>query len=239
MGTRWNLQYMRRLGVVAIAAILGTAACSGTHSAARRAARASPQADTVTGTPSPSPAPLPPITLHQLRSAALRLDQVPPGYHVDTSLRIDSSKGRPFCNSKLKRVKPLHRLDELFYKGDFGPGIGEVLEDYRTPALARRALVQGQRSASSCRSWVAADDESTYRLSALSFPRLGDRTFAVYMKIDVPNSVEITGQHAFVVVGRVLIHVSVQGSTGFSSIGNLPVHMAKAAVAQLEKRHVH
>jgi hypothetical protein len=232
---------MRRLrgaGIVTIAVMFGMTACSGSASSTGAGAKSSPRADTVTGTPSPSHTPSPPITLRQLRSAALLLDQVPAGYHVETALKIDHSKASPFCNSKFRRVKPRHRLEELFWKGDYGPGIGEIVEDYKTPALALKALGQTQRAANSCRSWVDSDDGTTEHLSALSFPQLGDRSFAVYLKIDVPNSVEITGQHAFIAVGRALIHVSVQGATGLSSIGNLPVRMAKIAVADLEKRHL-
>lgn len=188
---------MRPLATLPILALLITlVACSGggpkradTISAptATPAVTASP-GSSLAATPASTPAPSP-TTAAQARSAAdlqrvlLTLDDMPTGFTIDTP---SSGTGSQPCGKSTElRARAAQTVEADFTKGGLGPFISETLGTYKS-GEAKDAFDGARKLFEDCRTWTEPDKDgktTEYKIAPLSFPKLGDQTYAIRMDI--------------------------------------------------------
>lgn len=213
----------RAVAVIVTAGVVAASGCSG--------AQSPPRAQTVPRTPTSEPtadatsaAPLLPITEQQLQAVALTINDMPTGFHTDTALHPDSGGTNYLCN-RPGRTKPAMKLFELFVKTNYGPFVGETLSSYSSTQSAQLAFDQTVAAGSACHSYTS--DGSTTTLSAMSFPAMGQRTFALHDS----DSEGVETDHVYVLQGRVLLHISVGGTVADPDLLSAMAHLAVKRVA--------
>jgi hypothetical protein len=169
----------RRPSLIATALAIVVSSCGGSSSTTKRAATVS--APSTRATTSTSRALRVPSSA-DLNAALLRIDDVPTGYAIATDAN-DSSTDTGICNKEpvSKLVPSSAKVQRAFQKAAVGPFIAEELLAYSDTTIARSAVDTFRSQAQGCTSWQdkATDGTTTtYQLAALSFPRLGDDTFA-------------------------------------------------------------
>jgi hypothetical protein len=167
--------------LIAAATVVFVAACGGASSSQSK------RADTVTTTttkqspPTASrPARVP--SAPELDAAVLRIEDVPTGYAVSPPSNDTADQG--VCNKQpvSKLVPSVVKAQRGFQKATLGPFISEVLLAYADPATAGSAIQTLRSETQGCTSYQQKGSDGTttnYQLAPLSFPRLGDDTFAV------------------------------------------------------------
>lgn len=187
-----------RLCMAAGLVVLAFGACSGggneradtiiPPSATPAAAASTPATagSTATAPSTPTAAASPADT--ELSKALLTLDDMPTGWTLSTD-GPDSGGDTELCGKDPLPGEPRAKVSRDFEKGSFTQatstvqawGKGEASHEMQT---ARQVM-------SSCTTWTDTDKDGkpeTYRLSPLSFPKLGDETLAVRLSLDTSGA---------------------------------------------------
>ena len=166
----------------------------------------SDNAETISGTPKPAvtvtsasnavpaapttaPTEEPPPTSDRLQRLALKIEDLPSGW---TTMPPDTDDSNTqICNRPpaSTQFKPSANAEADYQQSDFGPFLVHVLASY-SATDARRAMDYVAEMLKACTEWTQTSADGTkvtFRLSPLSFTKLGDETFAVRMSTrDVP-----------------------------------------------------
>lgn len=209
-----------------LAGLLAGAACTGSPPRQAQTVPDTPIPSTGTSTLTPTPSSPPPISEARLRASALTIRDMPPGFHIYNTLAPDSGGTNYLCN-KPGRTTPTHRLFEFFAKTNYGPFFGETLSSFPTSSKAKLAYQQLVAAGDSCSKFTSGGSTST--VSAMSFPTLGQRTFAVHLSDRGADAVE--SDHVYILQGRVLLHIAVGGTVSDPDLLNT---LSRKAVARLK-----
>lgn len=139
------------------------------------AAASNPSAQSPTPTPETVP------TSDKLTKALLDVKDLPSGWSVTTSDSSNSEQTQ-LCDTQPvdNLVPPTGKAEVMFQQSDFGPFLVQVLLSYKgnDAQKAMDAIAKGMKS---CNEWVQTAKDgttTTYKVSALSFPKIADETFA-------------------------------------------------------------
>lgn len=143
-----------------------------------------------TGTPTVTPVPTeePPPQIARL---LLQLDDMPTGWTVAPPTADDASDddtalcGQPDVAS---RVSPLEKGETDFRQSELGPYFFQGVATYKR-GDAERAIEYAAELVKNCTFWADSSDGTTvtWQIQPLSFPKIGDETFAARMSTsDIP-----------------------------------------------------
>jgi hypothetical protein len=128
------------------------------------------------------------LTKAQIKKALLTINDMPTGYSIDSS--NDDDDDTP---SGCKPLDSLPDTDQYpdsaeinFTKGSFGPFVGEGITAL-PEGQAHKLLGELADALSKCSTFSSKNDDGTTTkatLQPLSFPKLGDETFAVRLAMD-------------------------------------------------------
>ncbi|MCX9191614.1 hypothetical protein C3Y87_09340 [Carbonactinospora thermoautotrophica] len=123
------------------------------------------------------------LTQADLQSALLTVTDMPTGFTVDTSTKSsendDELSGCAAMDSVKKQDGP--KAEANFTKGSFGPFVGEELA-LLGEEQARKSMSMLNEVLAKCRTFTSKDDNGetvTVKLNTLSFPKIGDDTYAL------------------------------------------------------------
>ncbi len=211
-------------------------------STATSSASAAPIAPTLTLPPAPTPIPATPTptpathlpTVEQLQGALLSLDDMPTGWTTSTGSSDDSS-GPFFCG-----VPPADQFQQTktsanFQKSQLGPYVTEALGAFADGKS--KAWMEALQKRLSCTTWTDTDSsgtKTTYQLAPLSFPKIGDQTFAFRMTVST-SLFNAESDFVFIRAGDVVIEV---GNIGVGSVdSDLTATLAQKALDKLQSVH--
>jgi predicted small secreted protein len=172
--------------VVAICALFA-AGCKA-NGATNGRARTVPQ-ETASGSPRNKTDTSKRLTEEQLRAALLTINDMPTGFTLDATNKKDSNSNFQGCEQLAgleQRSDTENGIDVSFTKGGFGPFVSESLGQ-KTEQGAKDALDKFANAFSACKTVrsIGSDGKAIeLKLSPLSFPKLGDDTFALRMSGD-------------------------------------------------------
>lgn len=143
---------------------------------------------TMTETASPSPtAPDDDEIAERLPEALLILEDMPTGWTVSQTVE-DVAEGRTsLCGIESFASGELYRLTAVFEQAELGRFLNQIIGSF-AEGEAKGLMAEFGDAFGSCTEWVDIDEygqESTWRISPLSFPKFGDETFAFRMSATV------------------------------------------------------
>ena len=240
---------MRVLGLAVLVSVLVVAACSSGGS--DRAETVSPVAPTPTeaatadeaeGVSQPESTPTPAgeaveITAEELSAALLTLDDMPTGWTISPPDEDDDDDGTELCGQEFGEVaEAVDRAEASFNQSDLGPFIVQTLGLFRE-GEAGQNLALFVEAAGSCSEWTAVDsegEETNWRISALSFPKFGDETFAFRLSSD-PTIIGIVTVDAIIVRRGDVILLLAHLAFGFEGVDSeLTESLTRIADEKLE-----
>ncbi|MCC6388183.1 MAG: hypothetical protein IT302_12475 [Dehalococcoidia bacterium] len=176
-------------------------------------------ADTVDPLPASTPNPTASVTAEappaipatdSLQKMLLRLDDMPAGWSNwpdDDNDDDDGWCGKP---TAARAVPSSARASAQFQQSDFGPFLAHTVTSYKGDD-ARRAFDYNVDLLKDCRTWTEPDENGhlvTYTISPLSFPKLGDQTFAFRLTMTpVPLVGLVTADAVYVRRGTIVSNV--------------------------------
>jgi hypothetical protein len=225
---------MKRFGVVVVGAVLAVAGCGGGDEKAETiSAPAAPSstAQSVRGAPSEA----------QLRSALLTVNDLPTGFKVEPSDN-DEDDDAPLdaCARRYNDLDNTPETNAPEANRDFSKGIGTFISQTlaaipNTTELEHR-IREFQAFLSECQTFKLKTSEGkvdTYRISPLSFPKLGDTTFAVSMSVQDSDGFEAEFNLALTRVGKA-IQLFLMGGLGAPDTDQV-VEIARKGVERLDR----
>ena len=138
-----------------------------------------------------------------LDDVVLELDDLPTGWSVSPD---DSSESDDTFCDEADPFTDLNEADDKadsdFQQSDFGPFVGSIAAQYGGDSDAEGVLDSFENAVEACREFTETDEDGatiTYRFDPLSFPQLGDDTFATRL-----SATTVLGPFAFdIVIARV------------------------------------
>ena len=124
-----------------------------------------------------------------------------------------------------------------YSKGDYGPFIDEVIRAYSSQAVAATGLRQTVHAASRCSSFT--NKEGTWHLSPLSFPKIGQRDFALQFTLKyLTDGAPYTQVYDYVyfLEGQVTVALDSHHLEGFVSGSNRLAPLAREADQRVSRR---
>lgn len=123
-------------------------------------------------------------------SVVVTLQDLPSGWTVsapDEGLEEDDE----ICNDQdpFDAVEPIEEAETNFEQGGFGPFLSSIAGRYASTDDAQGVLDAFAAAVEQCRAFTEVDDdgtEITYTFTALSFPKLGDDTYAARLSANTP-----------------------------------------------------
>lgn len=215
---------VKALPVLLIVAGLGVSGCSSNGDAAKAQTLPQAQAD-------PGRQPAPALASASLSGKLLAVADMPTGFSVDTSTGSPDStpSGCPaFDTTKTVKKFPAY-VEAKFSAGGFGPQIEEALASASVTQV-RSAFADFAKAVASCPHFDIPDSSGgtdRVSLSALSFPRFGDGTYALRMSIK-SSTLTVEGDLVLVEKGNVLMLVANIGLTTDSKVTSQVVSKAYA-----------
>ncbi|HEX8003621.1 MAG TPA: hypothetical protein VF519_13090 [Mycobacteriales bacterium] len=204
---------MRRLLAAAAGLLLALAGCS--------ADGGSPRADTVSVSPSATPSPTAgAATEAQLAGALLAVGDLPTGWSVDDDEDDDDEdpiQGCPELAALDDRIGERPNAEVSFARAELGPFFSESAGTFRDAGDAAAAVRRLTHALGSCPSFTYTDDDGKKqraRIAALSFPQVGDETFAARMSVEFEGG-RISVDFAVV---RVRQHVLLLAGTSVTTV---------------------
>ena len=229
---------MRVLGLAVLVSVLVVAACSSGGS--DRAETVSPVAPTPTEAATADEAEgveAVEITAEELSAALLTLDDMPTGWTISPPDEDDDDDGTELCGQEFGEVaEAVDRAEASFNQSDLGPFIVQTLGLFRE-GEAGQNLALFVEAAGSCSEWTAVDsegEETNWRISALSFPKFGDETFAFRLSSD-PTIIGIVTVDAIIVRRGDVILLLAHLAFGFEGVDSeLTESLTRIADEKLE-----
>jgi hypothetical protein len=226
----------RRLFSIAVAVCaLVTAGCGADGSSGDRA-RTVPQ-DTATAAHQTGKGPAKQLSDGQLRAALLTVQDMPTGFTVDTDTSKDSAGTLQGC----EQLDGLNQnagtgldIEAKFTKGGFGPFVSETLGQ-KDEKEAKAAVDKFADALSSCKTAKSTGTDgkvTEFHLSPLSFPKLGDDTFALRMSADAEG---LTIGIDVIVVRRAGVMLVVLNAGVGSPDSAITETVARKALAKVDK----
>ena len=212
----------------------GRAAAPAGTSRTKASAMATP---TPMPTPSPSPSPTPrptpsptpsPVAAAALRRALLAPDDLPGGWSAFGSAPLPSPCGQPPALEAAAHAL----VEQTFGDSALGPFVRHAVASYPAGEAAP-ALERTRQLFTECDEWDGTylDRRFTFRVSPLSFPALGDQSFALRLAAEGP--IFLSGESVLVFVRRdgvvVLLAHTAAGFGGASVDRDLTERLARRA----------
>jgi hypothetical protein len=181
-----------------LAATLAMPAC-GNSNKSGRAATVDPTTSSTTQSVTTAP-----FTQAQLQNALLALSDMPTGYATEP---VDNSPATGVCGkpSVSSRIPSDAEAKSEFSKSTFGPFLADTIDSYKSVDVAKNFISTEQADASSCTTFKDPSDGSDIIIAPLSFPQLGDETFAVRVTTTIPVDL------IFIRKANVLVYVGFGG----------------------------
>lgn len=173
---------------------------------------------------SPSPTPRP--NQIDLTRALLSLEDMPTGFTTVPPDDEDDRGSQPCGKSTELRHNAVETKEAEFTKGAFGPIISHVASTFKS-GEAKDRFDQARTIFEGCPSWTETDEKGEtveYRLSPLSFPRLGDQAYAMRMDVKTGGAVA-QADIVFVRRGDVIFLLG-------NTVGGLGVAMVDSALTE-------
>jgi hypothetical protein len=155
----------------------------------------------------------------RLNSALLTLEELPIGWTVRPP-QTQNTEDEDFCGfEKQRAAQPVAKADASFQQSQTGPFLVHTLELYDgddAKAVADQYLAQSR----SCSGWTATDKEgkqTKWKLTGLSFPKLGDQTIALRLTSEATILGVVEDDIVVVRRGRVLNTIN-YATIGFAGI---------------------
>lgn len=236
--------YRRRLATALIPLALVVTGCGGGDDAAGDRAR------TVTTPESEEPSAIEsggdtPLTEAQLKSALLTVQDLPTGYTVGESSdddEIDHSADPEECASKFEALDETEEQDvaaeaEAAFEGGFGVVLEQELESYEDENVLKQKMEDVLEVMTECPTFTDTDesgDKIEFTVSPLSFPKLGDDTIALNIKI---KTADFDGTLNLVVVrlGRNVMSVGQGGLTADAAVLEQVTHKGLEKLAAVAR----
>lgn len=161
--------------------------CGGGSQQAETITPRAPRPTEATTAAAPSPRDAPPLNAAELEEKLLALDDLPAGWTTAPEEEDEDSGTTEWCGRDLEEeFEPGVEAAVDFQKDDFGPFLSHSVERHEGGG-AKEAIDAFIETAQECEEWTETDPdagETTFRLSPLSFPKLGDQTVAVRISGD-------------------------------------------------------
>ena len=123
-----------------------------------------------------------------LDAVVLQLDELPTGYTLDAqNEESDDSDEDDVCPENPDEQVPADETVEVGYTaGDLGPFASNIVGQYSDEATALEYMGAAREAFADCPEYTDPEDGTVYTFSSLSFPDLGDDTFAIRMSGNMP-----------------------------------------------------
>ncbi|MCW2746024.1 MAG: hypothetical protein JWM48_2574 [Mycobacterium sp.] len=201
--------------LVAIPVVLSAAGCSSSSSDSRATTVDPPSSSASAGAPAGGSATHSSLTQAQAQAALLSVTDLPTGWTADTSSTSPDS-GFSGC-SALEAVGGHSKANRAKAEGSFtAGGVGPLLQEMvavPSDETAAQAMTKLRSALNTCRSFTSTDADgkkTTFTTSALSFPKLGDETFAV--QITAPNPLgQLVADVVVVRLGNTVVELAYAG----------------------------
>lgn len=186
------------------------------------------------------------ISESKLKTALLSLDEMPTGFTLGDPTDDDDGKAQAGDDACAKRFDDLDKLGEgvktAKAERDFMKGAGlsgsflnQSLSAYKNKADATKMISAAINVLSECPKFVDVDEQgekTTFTLKPLSFPKVGDQTFATAMTGSTKD-LDISGQ---LVINRVGSVVQLVGHLGLMGADvDVTDKVVRRGVAKLEE----
>lgn len=178
------------------------------------------RADTIGSAPTsaaaarrPAPAARPPATKAQLQSALPTIREMPTGFAVNTAENSnDDVVDQPACRTLFDGLEqraattPVAKAGVSYVGGGtFGATLAADASSYRDAAVLTRSIQDMAAAFDRCGTYTSHSRKngttSAGRVTALSFPKLGDQTFAARFRV-TSQGFEVSADLVLVRVGR-------------------------------------
>ena len=127
-----------------------------------------------------------PIRREELLRALLAVDDMPTGWTTSPSGPNIESQGNNICGQPLDTQRRVEQVSVGFQRSQSGPFLLQTVGVYERGGAA--AFMESlKRASESCTTWTVTGREgkiTVWKLAPLSFPKLGDETFAFRLSID-------------------------------------------------------
>ena len=142
-----------------------------------------------------------PLTTKQIKSALLKIEDMPSGYTKDPDLVSDEededeiTSGSPKCNQLMNAgdseedEKPFGEGEVGFKESDFGPFVAESVSSFKGNRI-KDGMGKFREAFESCTAFTTTDKDGAktkFKVAKMSFPKLGDDTIAVKMSAKEPT----------------------------------------------------
>lgn len=122
-------------------------------------------------------------------SVVVSLQDLPTGWTASTP--EEDEKDDEICDGHdpFNAVEPVEEAESHFEQGSFGPFLSSVAGRYASADDAQGVLDAVADAVDQCQTFTDVDDdgnEMTYTFAALSFPKLGDDTYAARLSATTP-----------------------------------------------------
>jgi hypothetical protein len=135
-----------------------------------------------------------PLTTKQIKSALLKIEDMPSGYTKDPDVISDDEDEDEFSGSpKCKRLmnaldseedeKPFGEGEVGFKESDFGPFVAESVSSFKGDRI-KNGMGKFREAFESCSTFTTTDKDGAktkFKVAQMSFPKLGDDTIAIKM----------------------------------------------------------
>jgi hypothetical protein len=126
-----------------------------------------------------------------LNDVVVQLDDLPTGWSVTPPEETDDEGDEQICegHDPLNAIEPQDEAESGFQESDFGPYVASGAAQYSDDDEASEVIDQFAETANACQTFTETDEDGTvteYTISPLSFPDLGDETFAFRMSATSP-----------------------------------------------------
>jgi len=118
-----------------------------------------------------------------LSDVVVQLEDLPSGWSVSPPDDQADDSDDEFCEGvdPFNEIPPQDEAESSFQQSDFGPFIGSGAAHYTDEDEASEVIDLVSETANACQSFTETDEDGTeteYTIAPLSFPDLGDETFA-------------------------------------------------------------
>lgn len=123
-------------------------------------------------------------------SVVVTLQDLPTGWTASTP-EDDDEDDDEICDGQdpFNAVEPVEEAESNFEQGSFGPFVSSIAGRYASTDDAQGVLDAVADAVDQCQTFTDVDEdgnETTYTFAALSFPKLGDDTYAARLSATTP-----------------------------------------------------